>query len=116
MWLSLLCTTFYALCTTLMRIGVIYPQTEYGNDVGAIKDYAQTAEALGYTHVVAYDHVLGANPDRPGGWQGPYTHQTPFQEPFVLFSFMAALTERIEFATGILILPQRQKSRQSAYC
>lgn len=91
-----------------MRIGVIYPQTEYGNDVGAIKEYAQTAEALGYTHILAYDHVLGANPDRPGGWSGFYTYKTPFQEPFVLFSFMAAITERIEFATGILILPQRQ--------
>jgi probable F420-dependent oxidoreductase len=51
---------------------------------------------------------LGANPNRPGGWQGPYTYQTPFQEPFVLFSFMAAVTQRLEFTTGIIILPQRQ--------
>lgn len=92
----------------LMKIGVIYPQTEYGNDPMAIRDYAQTAEALGYTHIVAYDHVLGANPDRPGGWSGPYTYQTPFQEVFVLFSFMAGITRTIEFATGILILPQRE--------
>jgi probable F420-dependent oxidoreductase len=91
-----------------MNIGVIYPQTEYGNDPTAIRDYAQTAEALGYTHIVAYDHVLGANPERPGGWSGPYTYQTPFQEVFVLFSFMAAVTTRIEYATGILILPQRE--------
>lgn len=91
-----------------MNIGVIYPQTEYGNDPIAIRDYAQTAEALGYTHIVAYDHVLGANPDRPGGWTGPYTYKTAFQEVFVLFSFMAAVTGRIEYATGILILPQRE--------
>ncbi len=91
-----------------MKIGAVFPQTEFGNDPGAIRDYAQTIEALGYTHVLAYDHVLGANPNRPGGWQGPYTYQTPFHEPFVLFGFMAAATQQLEFATGIIILPQRQ--------
>ena len=91
-----------------MRIGVVFPQTEFGNDSGAIKAYAQTAESLGFTHILAYDHVLGANPDRPGGWKGPYTHESAFHEPFVLYSYMAALTEKIEFVTGILILPQRE--------
>jgi probable F420-dependent oxidoreductase len=91
-----------------MRIGAVYPQTEFGNDPAAIRDYAQAVEALGYRHVLAYDHVLGANPNRPGGWSGPYTHETPFQEPFALFSFMAAVTNKLEFATGIIILPQRQ--------
>jgi probable F420-dependent oxidoreductase len=91
-----------------LHIGVVYPQTEYGSDPAAIIDYAQTAESLGYTHILAYDHVLGANPQRPGGWKGPYTHLTPFHEVFGLFSFMAAVTRRIGFATGILILPQRQ--------
>ncbi|MBN2503637.1 MAG: LLM class F420-dependent oxidoreductase [Anaerolineales bacterium] len=91
-----------------MDIGVVFPQTEFGSNPAAIKDYAQTAEALGYTHILAYDHVLGANPDRPGGWHGPYTYQTPFHEVFTLFSFMAAVTKQIEFVTGILILPQRQ--------
>jgi probable F420-dependent oxidoreductase len=91
-----------------MKIGLVFPQTEYGNDPIAIRDYAQTAEALGYSHVVAYDHVLGANPDRPGGWRGPYTHESAFHEPFVLFSYLAAVTHTLEFATGILILPQRQ--------
>ena len=91
-----------------MKIGVVFPQTEFGSDPGAIRDYAQTAEALGFTHIIAYDHVLGANPDRPGGWSGPYTHLTPFHEPFVLFAYMAAHTARIEFAPGVIILPQRQ--------
>jgi probable F420-dependent oxidoreductase len=90
-----------------MRIGVVFPQTEFSNDPAVIKDYAQTAEGLGYTHILAYDHILGANPERPGGWHGPYTHQDPFHEVFSLFSFMAAVTEKIEFATGVLVLPQR---------
>ncbi len=91
-----------------MKIGVVFPQIEYSSDPAAIRDYAQTAEGLGYAHILAYDHVLGANPDRPGGWHGPYTYQDPFLEPFVLFSYMAALTSKIGFVTGILILSQRQ--------
>ena len=91
-----------------MQTGLVYPQTEYPTDPAAVRDYAQTAEALGYTHVLAYDHVLGANPDRPGGWSGPYTHNDPFMEPFVLFTYMAAVTTRLGFIPGILILPQRE--------
>ena len=91
-----------------MKIGVVYPQTEYPSDPAAIKDFTQAAEDLGYNHVLAYDHVLGANPDREGGWSGPYTYNDPFQEPLTLFSFMAGFTEVLEFITGIIILPQRQ--------
>jgi probable F420-dependent oxidoreductase len=91
-----------------MKVGLVFPQTEFGNDATAMGEYAQTAEALGYSHILAYDHVLGANPDRQPRLQGPYTHEDPFHEPFVLFGYMAGLTTSIEFATGILILPQRQ--------
>ena len=91
-----------------MNFGVVYPQTELEHDPVAIRDYAQAAEGLGFSHILAYEHVLGANPDRPGGWQGPYTHQHAFMEPFVLFSFLAGQTQKIGFVTGILILPQRQ--------
>jgi probable F420-dependent oxidoreductase len=91
-----------------MNIGAVYPQTDYGTDPAAIRDFAQTVEGLGYSHIVAYDHVLGANPDRPGGWNGPYTYHTTFMEIFVLFSYMAALTQKIGFLTGVLVLPQRQ--------
>lgn len=91
-----------------MRVGVVFPQTEFGHDPLAVRDFAQTAEGLGYTHVIAYDHVLGANPDRPGGWSGPYSYQHPFLEPFVLFAYMAAVTRSIELAPGVIILPQRQ--------
>jgi probable F420-dependent oxidoreductase len=92
----------------LIQIGLVYPQIEFGSDPAAIRDYAVQAEALGFTHILAYDHIVGANPNRPGGWTGPYTHESLFMEPLVLFSHMAALTTRIGFVTGIVILPQRQ--------
>lgn len=91
-----------------MNIGVVFPQIEIGQDPAVIRDYAQAVEAMGYTHILAFDHVLGANPDRPGGWKGPYTHRHVFHEPFVLFGFLAAVTQRVELVTGIVILPQRQ--------
>jgi probable F420-dependent oxidoreductase len=91
-----------------MKIGVVFPQTEFPPDPSAMRDYAQSVEGLGFTHLLAYEHVLGANPERPGGWDGPYTFQHSFYEPFVFFSYLAALTQRLEFVTGILILPQRQ--------
>lgn len=91
-----------------MNVGVVFPQVEIGQDPLAIRDYAQAVEALGYTHILAFDHVLGANPERPGGWKGPYTFKHTFHEPLVLFGFLAAATRRVELVTGILILPQRQ--------
>jgi len=92
----------------LMKIGVVFPQVEIGTDPAAIRDYAQAVEEMGYTHILAFDHVLGASPDRPGGWKGPYTYRHAFHEPFVLFGFLAAVTRGVELVTGILILPQRQ--------
>lgn len=91
-----------------MKIGVVFPQIEFPPDPIAVCDYAQAVEGMGYTHMHAYDHILGANPARPGGWTGAYTYINPFFEPFVLFSYLTGLTNRLEFVTGILILPQRQ--------
>jgi probable F420-dependent oxidoreductase len=91
-----------------MHFGVVFPQTEIGADPAAIRDFAQAAESLGYNHIVAYDHVIGANPGSRPGWRPPYTHKDTFHEPFVLFGYLAGLTSKIELVTGIIILPQRQ--------
>ena len=91
-----------------MQIGCIYPQTEVESDPGAVKAFAQAAEGMGFAFIESYDHVVGANRPSPSGTQRPYNLDSPFHEPFVLLSYMAAITERIGFATGILILPQRQ--------
>ena len=91
-----------------MKIGVVFPQIDIGNDPKAIRDYAQAVEGMGYAHILAYDHVLGANRERYRDLTGPYSHRDAFHEPFVLFGFLAAATTRVGLATGILILPQRQ--------
>jgi probable F420-dependent oxidoreductase len=91
-----------------MKVGVVFPQTEIGVDASVIKDYAQAAEELGFTHILAYDHVVGANLASRPGWRPPYSHRDTFHEPFVLFSYFAGVTKNIEFTTSIVILPQRQ--------
>lgn len=91
-----------------MEIGAVFPQTEIGNDPYAIRDFAQAAEGLGFSHLLLYDHVLGADRDRPGGFSGPYDKDTPFHEPFVTMGFLASATAELEFVTTVLILPQRQ--------
>jgi probable F420-dependent oxidoreductase len=90
-----------------VRIGVVFPQTEIGGDVGAVRAYGERVQELGFTHVLAYDHVVGADPDVHRGWAGPYNVNTTFHEPFVLFGYLAAITS-MELVTGIIILPQRQ--------
>jgi probable F420-dependent oxidoreductase len=91
-----------------MQIGAVYPQTELGGDPTAVGRIGRAVEDLGFAHLLAYDHVLGAvHADRTPPLTGPYTEHDPFHDPFVMFAYLAAITERIEFATGVLILPQR---------
>lgn len=92
-----------------MKIGAVFPHQEIGEDPAVLRDWAQTAEGLGYSHILAYDHVLGAVHEgrQPKLW-GPYTERDAFHEPFVLFGYFAACTARIELATGVIVLPQRQ--------
>jgi len=89
-----------------MRIGVILPQTEIGPSVAAVRAYGTGVEELGFQHVLAYDHVVGADPAVHADWPGPYDIDTEFHEPFVVFGFLAGCTS-LELVTGITILPQR---------
>lgn len=90
-----------------MRIGVVFPQTEIGENPGDIRAYALRVEGLGFTHVLSYEHVVGADPAVHTGWDGPYSVSTTFHEIFVLYGYLAGITT-MELATGIVILPQRQ--------
>jgi probable F420-dependent oxidoreductase len=91
-----------------MRIGVVFPQTEIGADAGAVRAYAEHVEGLGYAHLLAYDHVVGADPKVHAGWDGFYDVHNTFHEPLVTFGYLAAVTTSLELVTGIVILPQRQ--------
>ena len=91
-----------------MKIGAVFPQTEIGEDPTAVRDYAQAVEAMGFDHLLAFDHVVGANAATHADLSGPYRHTHAFHEPLVLFGYLAGITRHIELVTGIIILPQRQ--------
>ena len=91
-----------------MKLGVVFPQTEIGTDPSVVADFATSAEATGYDHLIAYDHVLGASTASRPDWQGPYTSESLFHEPFVLFGYLAGVTRTLELVTAVIILPQRQ--------
>ena len=92
-----------------MKIGVVYPQTEMQGDPEALREIGLATEALGYSHLLMYDHVVGAvHADREPKLWGPYTEQDPFHDPLVAFGYLAGITQNIELVTGVLILPQRQ--------
>ncbi len=91
-----------------MKFGVVFPQTEIGADPDTIVRFATTAEELGFDHLIAYDHLIGASTASRPDWQGPYTSESMFHEPFVLFSYLAGLTQTLELVSAVIILPQRQ--------
>src|ERR1700730_16771965 len=90
------------------KVGVAFPQTEIGADAGEIRAFAQGIEALGISHVVPYDHVIGADTKNRPDWNWPYTADTMFHEPVTLLSFLAGVTTRLRLAPGVIIMPQRQ--------
>ena len=90
------------------RVGVTYPQTEISPDPEEARHFAQSVEAMGFTHLVGYDHIVGADTRTRPDWTGPYDLDSTFHEPLVLFGYLASLTKRIQLMTGVIILPQRQ--------
>jgi len=91
-----------------VQLGVVFPQTEIGADPGGVHAFAQAAEEIGYGHLLAYDHVLGADVSQRSDWPGPYTSEHQFHELFVLFGYLAAVAPGLELVAGVLVLPQRQ--------
>jgi alkanesulfonate monooxygenase SsuD/methylene tetrahydromethanopterin reductase-like flavin-dependent oxidoreductase (luciferase family) len=92
----------------VLQLGVSLPQTDIGGDPLVVKEFATTAEALGFSHLAVYDHVIGINPQARPDWRGPYTSGDCFHDPFALFGFLASCTRSIELSTHVLIVSQRQ--------
>jgi probable F420-dependent oxidoreductase len=91
-----------------MLLGCSIPVGDIGTGPAPLRDYAHAAEGLGFAYLLAPDHVLGANPAADHGGQRVGTTATAYHDPFVLFAFLAGCTKEIGFASGVLILAQRQ--------
>lgn len=91
-----------------MKIGVVYPQIAMETDPGAVSHFAQAVEEMGYTYLLAYDHVLGANRASRPDKILPYDLHDPFHEPLVLFAYLAPQVPKLNFIVGVMVLTQRQ--------
>lgn len=92
-----------------MKIGVAYPSTEIAGDPKILREFIQALEVLDYDHMMLPDHVVKApREDRDPPLNGFYDEKDSFADPFVAFGFAAAVTDKLEFVTGVLVLPQRQ--------
>jgi probable F420-dependent oxidoreductase len=91
-----------------MRLGAGFPTLDLGGDPEVIRHWATSVEALGFHHILAYEHVVGFDGKEHNSAFGPLDAHSQFHEPFVLFGFLAAITRRVELATGVMVLPQRQ--------
>lgn len=90
------------------QIGAFFPTRDMPAEATQIRDWAQAAEGMGYDYLEVSDHVLGADRAALPDFEGPYDVDDSFHETFCTLSFIAAVTERVELASGVLILPQRQ--------
>ena len=78
-----------------MQIGISLPVREMKNDLAAIREFAQTAEELGFTHLRIPDQVA-----RPGAGH--------LHEPLTLLTWLAGFTSKIELVPSVIILPARE--------
>ena len=89
-------------------LGAVLQHSLIGTNVDELRTYTSGLEGIGLAQLVAYDHVLGVGLDARPGWTGAYSELDAFHEPLTLFAFIAGVTERLELATCVLVLPQRQ--------
>ena len=100
-----------------MELGAVYPQIELKGDPNAVRTIGLGIEGMGFDYLLAYDHVLGAeHAGRTPALTGPYTERDPFHDPLVMFAYLAGMTTRLQFATGVIILPQRQTALVARQC
>lgn len=90
-----------------MQLGVHLPQNELGLDREAIRRFVQEAEAIGYHYLIMGEHVLGSDAAEQDE-NRPYTADWVWHEPFVLFAWLSALTQRIQFMPSVMVISQRQ--------
>ena len=95
-----------------MKFGLRYANLGRYTEPGPAVEIAQAAEEAGFESIWTIEHVIV--PDRyesvyPYAASGKMTsdNSMPIPDPLVWLTYVAAVTERIKLATGILIVPQR---------
>lgn len=95
-----------------MKFGIAFANTMGFADPAGAAALGQAAESVGFESVWTVEHVLWPSDytseypyDRSGRMPGD--HRSVIPDPLIWLTYVAAHTQSIKLATGILILPQR---------
>ena len=96
-----------------MQVGLSVPQLGPTATAERAREVAQAAEAAGFDSLWVVDHVVL---HEDGTTRYPYSPDGAlrlppagnFLEPLILLTYLAGVTERIQLATGVLVLPMRE--------
>lgn len=83
-----------------MKVGVNLLNFGPGAGVESLARWTRLAEALGYHFVMISDHVA-ITADVAA------RYPPPFHDPFTTLGYLAAITERVELGTTVIVLPYR---------
>jgi probable F420-dependent oxidoreductase len=86
----------------------VLSQSELGPDLGALREYAQAVQDLGYDFLVTSDHVVGADAADYPELERVFSIESYLREPLMLGAFLAAVAPRLGYLVSVIILPQRQ--------
>jgi probable F420-dependent oxidoreductase len=98
-----------------MKLNAALGNINLGTDWNEIRRFVQELESAGFDGISSNDHVVGGHPDRAEG-QRVHTSKVGVHEPLIYLSFIAAVTQRMEVATAVLLLPQRQTTLVAKQC
>jgi probable F420-dependent oxidoreductase len=94
-----------------MKAGIIFANSGHFSRPELFAQLARDCEQLGFESIWTVEHVVIPQPHMPypGSKDGqmPGGDAVPIPDPLIPLAYAAALTTRLKFATGVIILPQR---------
>ena len=90
-----------------VKLSVVFPSVMYREGPAGVQKLIRGIEAIGFDELDMFDHVVMGYPTE--NRRAPfYSPQMPIMEAFMMLSYAAAITSKIQLGTGVLVLPQRQ--------
>ncbi|HVX43356.1 MAG TPA: TIGR03619 family F420-dependent LLM class oxidoreductase [Mycobacteriales bacterium] len=84
----------------MIRLGINVPNFGPETDMQVLSEWAQFAETGGFAAMVVSDHVAPTA-------EVTALYPDPFYDPLTLIAWLAGRTERLLFATSVLVVPYR---------
>lgn len=94
-----------------MKYGIIFANSGHFSRPELFVELARNCEEFGFESIWTVEHVVIPQPHMPypGSRDGqmPGGDHVPIPDPLIPLAYAAAITSRLKFSTGVIILPQR---------